>query len=119
MIFSIGNHIQQIIEGTKTHTRRPTDRYEVGKTYAIQPGRGKFGIPEGRILILSKQYEVKGIGGHPPWPFPYDTSPEEANAEGGYTPEEYEALYEKMYPDWRERWAYKFKFVPKQEDSDA
>lgn len=115
MIFSIGNHISQIIDGSKTQTRRPTDRYEVGKTYAIQPGRGKFGIPEGRVLILSKVYETKGIGGNPLWGLPYDITPEEANAEGGYTPEEYEVGYEKIYPNWRERWAYRFKFISTKE----
>jgi hypothetical protein len=105
MIFSIGNHIQQIKDGTKTQTRRPTDRYEVGKTYAIQPGRGKKGIPEGRILILEKWEEWSKI--------PVDYLDQyDAQAEGGYTPKDYETLYERMYPSWKIRWAYGFEFVP-------
>lgn len=113
MIFSIGNHIQQIIDGTETQTRRPTDRYEVGKTYAIQPGRGKKAIAEGRILILYKWSE------HPDDWYPitkFSISMFHADDEGGYTPEDYEALYEKMYRDWKIRWAYKFRFVPKEDD---
>lgn len=112
MIFSVDGSIQKIIDRTKTQTRRPTDTYQVGWTYAIQPGRGQKAIPEGRIKIVRKEFEVKGIGGNPPWPFPYDITPHEANAEGGYTPEEFEALYEKMHPDWSERFAYEFQFIP-------
>lgn len=112
MIFSVDGSIQKIIDGTKTQTRRPTDRYQVGKDYAIQPGRGKKAIPEGRIRILRKGFEAQGIGGNPPWPFPYDTTPQEASAEGGYTPQEFEALYEELYPSWRTRWAYTLEFIP-------
>jgi hypothetical protein len=114
MIFSIGDHIDQIIKGTKTQTRRPTDRYEVGKTYAIQPGRGKKGIPQGRIEILEKWEEWSKI--------PVDlVNRTDAYAEGGYTPEDYEALYEKMYPGWNVRYAFRFKFVPNEKEgmSDA
>jgi len=65
VIFSKSDHIQQIILGTKTQTRRPSDRYQVGKTYAIQPGRGKPAIPEGRIFITDKWMETRvlGVGG--------------------------------------------------------
>ena len=112
MIFSIGNHISQIIEGTKTQTRRPTDRYEVGKTYAIQPGRGKKAIPKGRILILQK-WEEGCNDYYPVSPFPISLF--DCEAEGGYTQEEYEALYEKMYPGWKIRSAYRFKFIPNEE----
>ena len=111
MIFSISNHITQIIEGTKTMTRRPTDRYEVGKTYAIQPGRGKFGIPEGRILILDVWSEREDDW----YPIAKPISKFDADDEGGYTPEDYEELYEKMYAGWQIRYAYKFKFVPNEE----
>lgn len=113
MIFSIGNHIQQIITGTKTHTRRPTDRYEIGKTYAIQPGRTKKGIPEGRIKIFDK-WEEPEICVFKHHVAKVAITRTDAEAEGGYTIDEYETLYEKMYPGWKIRWAYKFKFVPKE-----
>ncbi len=112
MIFSIGNQIQQIIEGTKTQTRRPTDRYEVGKLYAIQPGRGKKAIPKGRILILNK-WEERQDAWYPITP--NAISMFDSVDEGGYTPEDYEALYEKMYPGWKIRSAYRFKFIPNEE----
>jgi len=59
MIFAIEGHIQKIIEGKKTQTRRPSDKYKIGKFYAIQPGRGKLGIPDGKILIVAKRWEMK------------------------------------------------------------
>lgn len=105
MIFSVDGSIEKIKAGTKTQTRRPTDRYQVGKDYAIQPGRTKPGIPEGRIMIIGKQEEWKKI--------PVDlVDSREAILEGGYTPEEFEALYQKMYPGWEKRWAYAIDYMP-------
>lgn len=45
-----------VLEGRKTQTRRPANgidpcRYVVGRTYAVQPGRGEKAL--GRVLILS------------------------------------------------------------------
>ncbi len=106
MIFAKADHIRQIIAGTKTQTRRLAKiggrLYSVGRTYAIQPGRGKPGIPQGRILITGCRLELRCDR----------ISVEDAKAEGGYTPEEYEALFEQMYPGWRSRYAYTFKFIP-------
>ena len=108
MIFSIGDHIEQIRAGTKTATRRPTDRYQVGKLYAIQPGRGKRGIPDGKIYIGQKIREWKPDFSDLPkgaqfaklwremeagYPIPEYA----AKTEGGYTPQEFEEVYEKMY----------------------
>ncbi len=106
MIFSAGNHIQQIIAGTKTQTRRKSGRYEVGKTYAIQPCRTCKAIPEGRILITDKRTEY----------FWRDKiSQEDAQAEGGYTPRQFEKLYRGMDQRWNVRYAYTFKFIPTEE----
>jgi len=107
MIFAIEGHIQKIIEGKKTQTRRPSDKYKIGKFYAIQPGRGKLGIPDGKILIVAKRWEMKTT--NPKW---YFILSHEAIAEGGYTRNEYEELYEKMYPSWSERYAYLFRYFP-------
>lgn len=106
MIFSIADHIKQIIDGTKTQTRRPSGKYKVGNLYAIQPGRGKPGIPDGKILISAKRTECK-TDGKLRW---YYVMTNAALAEGGYTPEEYEDLYEKMYPGWEVRTAYLFRY---------
>ena len=103
MIFSIKEHIPLILQGIKTQTRRSSDRYQVGKTYSLQFGRGKKGIPQGRIFITDKWDET-----------PEDISmipDEDYLAEGAYDCPSYETLYEKMYPKWMHRTAYKFKYV--------
>ena len=103
MIFSIGNHVELIKQGHKTQTRRASDRYQIGKTYAVQPARTEKGIPEGRIMILKKKREA----GYLP------ITREDALAEGGYTPAQFETLYDEIHPDWLQRWAYTFMFLPK------
>ena len=104
MIFSIGDHIKQIIDGTKIQTRRQSDRYQVGQLLAIQPGRGKKGISVGKIKITRKWMEDMH----------YDyISNTDALAEGGYDAVEYEELYRKMYGLWNQRWAYEFVYVPR------
>jgi hypothetical protein len=62
--------VESILEGCKTVTRRPAKwepdgeeggrispcRYEVGKAYALQPGRGKKAV--GRILVTRVSQEI-------------------------------------------------------------
>ena len=107
MIFNVEGHIEKIILGEKIQTRRDSGKYEVGKTYAIQPGRGKFADPRGRILITHKWREEGGLTNSE-----YYIHPSDAEAEGGYSPDEYEKLYWKIHPFWHERWAYEFEFWP-------
>jgi len=110
MIFSLADHIEQIKAGTKTQTRRPSGKYQVDKLYAIQPGRGKHGIPDGKIVIYDfyeeykRELDVFGL-----------ITKHAAQAEGGYTPEEYEELYEKMYPGWEIRYVYFFEYYTAEE----
>jgi hypothetical protein len=104
MIFSVGNHVQQIIAGEKTQTRRRSGGYIVGKTYSIQPGRTKQGSSEGRILITDKRTESSAC-----------ISVEDAKAEGGYTPYEFEKLYKRMDYSWQKRYVYTFRFIPTKE----
>jgi len=94
-------HIDMIFEGAKTQTRRLKCRYEVGKTYAVQPKRCAKADPRGRIKILARFAEstVNVI------------SKDDAMAEGGYTPEEYENLFNTMYHEWTSRWTYMFEVV--------
>lgn len=103
MIFGIDTHIQQIIDGTKTQTRRGSGCFVVGRTYAIQPGRGKFGIEAGRILITAKIPEIVSLYNR--------ISASDAQAEGGYTPEQFEELYSEIYPGWLVRFVYIFRFI--------
>ena len=107
MIFSVNDHIQQIINGTKTQTRRvyhPEDsrEYKVGKTYSIQPARTKPGISEGRIKVTRVWGEMYG----------FQISKDNAMAEGGYTPSEYEDLFRKIHRNWSFRQCIEFEFVP-------
>lgn len=111
VIFSEADHIQQIIAGSKTQTRRASDRYQIGKTYAIQPCRTCKGIPEGRILITAKRLEHRRY--EVLWTKDcHSITPEDALAEGGYTQDAFYLLYKKMDSDWKIRYAYTFKFVP-------
>lgn len=109
MIFSEGNHVEMVIDGRKTQTRRSSDRYQVGKTYAVQACRTCKGVHDGRILIIRKWKEENP---YEPWKhvWPPIISWEDAQAEGGYGPDNYEGLYEKMHPNWKERWCYEFEF---------
>ena len=103
MIFAISDHIEQITQGRKTQTRRASDRYQVGKLYSIQPCRTCKGIPDGKILITKKRREL----------FPsHSITLEDAQAEGGYGPQQFERLYEKLHPHWHQRFAYTFEFIP-------
>ena len=110
MIFSEGDHIEQIKAGTKTQTRRVSDRYEVGKLYTVQPCRTCKGMPEGKILIRAKIIELNHP--NPAWGWIME---DDAKAEGGYIPEEYEKLYNKMHPGWEKRYAYLFQYYTTEE----
>lgn len=103
MIFSIGDHIQQIIDGTKTSDRWNADKYKVGGIYTIQSKMYAPGIQVGKIEILSKKKEYRRNG---------DISAYAAKKEGGYTPKKFEKLYAGLDPKWKKRIVYKFKFVP-------
>ncbi len=101
MIFSVPGHIEKIIEGTKTQTRRKSPSYSVGHSYAISKGREKA-IEEGRILVTRKRAERYLDGG---------ISVADALAEGQYTPGQFEILFKNIYPGWILRYAYTFRFI--------
>ena len=102
MIFAISDHVKQIIEHTKTQTRRSSARYRYGRYYLIQPKRTSKGISEGKILITSKRVEYANRG---------SISELDAKREGSYTPEQFERLYSEIHPNWKIRYAYTFVFV--------
>ena len=94
-------HIELIRQDIKTQTRRQNrGKYQIGKSYAVQSGRGKKGVNDIRI-VMDDIYFMTLFG---------YISTEDAIAEGNYTPEEFEELYEKFYPNWRAkgRWTFKF-----------
>ena len=100
MIFK-QHFIDLILSSKKTQTRRPNKGYYVvGKTYAIQPCRICKGIENYRIMIDNIWLEGGGI------------SREDALAEGGYVPAEFEKVFRELYPDMIcSRWAFKFHVV--------
>ena len=105
MIFSVPGHIEKIIDGTKTQTRRKSPNYSVGHSYAISKGREKA-IKEGRILITKKRVEKFSDWG---------ISVSDAIAEGGYTSGQFEIIFANIYPGWILRYAYTFRFIPNQQ----
>lgn len=109
MIFAVKGHVEAIKDHMKTETRRRNDRYRVGCFYKVQRKRTAKGEPDGHILILHKWTEEKQC--------PHLISVEDAIAEGNYTPEDYERLYEKMNPNWQTRTAYMFQWIPNGEAS--
>lgn len=88
----------------KSQTRRTakslTPRYRVGKTYAIQPGRGKLAV--GRIRILSARLHVLE-----------DISDADVRAEGFANREEFLKAYQNInaHQYGRVCWAYEFELV--------
>jgi len=72
----------------------------------VQPCRTCKAIPEGRILITKKREERFRFGN--------EISEEDAKAEGGYSSREFEHLYNEIHPFWIKRFAYTFRFIPKE-----
>jgi len=97
-------HVEQILEGTKTQTRRLNrGYYRVGRTYSIQPCRTCKGTRGHRIKMLEILPEGGDLRSIP-------LSQEDAKAEGGYSPEEFEELFLKLNPKWGGEMRYVFKF---------
>ena len=95
-----------VAAGRKTQTRRPvrpgekTCRYREGRTYAVQPGRGKPGLARIRILHT----ELQQLG---------DLTYQDAKAEGFRTRDDFYAYWTDLYnisePDLAQPvWAIRF-----------
>jgi len=84
MIFS-KDHIEKIRDGTKTQTRRLKSNYKIGRSYAVQPGRGKRAIPDMRIEILDIWQEKLG-----------EISEEDCREEGYNSSDEYREIWAKI-----------------------
>lgn len=116
MIFNVPGHIEAISSGTKTQTRRLNRGiYKVGKDYAVQRKRGAKGEPDIRIVMDGIWHEEIAR------PLSLRESPsfniistEDAIAEGGYSPADFEMLFRELNPKWDEttgRWAFQFHVV--------
>ena len=128
MIFNVPGHIQMIRNGfpfpvgdirtslvdvriVKTETRRLNRGiYQVGKDYAVQRKRGVKAEPDIRIVmdrIWGEERRLTHLG------LRFLITPQDAWAEGGYTPEEYEEVFRELNPSWdgAGRWAFAFHVI--------
>lgn len=93
----------KVMSGEKTRTWRPGEvcRYQVGKDYAVQPGRGKSAI--GRVRVVSIEERTPAM-----------TTPAEAIAEGFESREaflQYVAdLYHAPIAEVENRWGFAIRF---------
>ena len=113
MIFNVPGHIDMIRNGLpsvapckpiliKTQSRRLNRGiYKVGKDYAVQRKRGVKGESDIRI-VMDKIWEDFDF-----------ISVENAHAEGGYLPTEFEETFEKINSTWRggSRWVFEFHVI--------
>ena len=87
--------IKKILNGTKTMTRRSfrsRDRYRIGRTYTVQPGRGKHGLF--KIKVTNLKFEWLG-----------DITSEDIKAEGYNTKEEFVEAWKRFNKNYNPRQA--------------
>jgi len=127
MIFAAEEHVDMIRNGlshispvnilyhpgpwriVKTQTRRVNRGiYQVGRDYAVQRKRGVKAELDIRI-VMDRIWEEREVTNT----ILSYISKENAWAEGGYQPEEYEETFRKLNPKWWgfSRWAFKFHVV--------
>jgi hypothetical protein len=133
MIFNVPGHIEMIRNGllkhpivciprwyVKTQTRRVNRGiYQVGRDYAVQRKRGVTAETDIRIVIDKIEKETGKIkvtstsGRKYVFVDELYISKEDAQAEGNYTPEEYEKVFREVNPKWggRSRWAFAFHVI--------
>ena len=111
MIFSGSHngtpHFDMVLDGTKTQTRRVNrGKYQVGKSYAIQPCRTCKGIEGYRIVMdrIWKEDGTKSAISESGRKYSYATeiciSVKDALAEGDYMPAEFEKDFRELNPKW-------------------
>jgi len=104
-----------ILDGIKTQTRRVNrGMYYVGSNYAVQLKRGVKAEPDIRI-VMDMIWEEKAEETIMDENYPCDIqiSKQNAWAEGGYTPDEYEKVFRELNPKWDglSRWAFAFHVI--------
>lgn len=95
-------HIDLILEGVKTQTRRRHSRpLKAGRVYDIK--KDWYHSTDLKILITRVRRQRLG-----------DITPEEARKEGGYTIKEFQSIWRRIYGPWNpleEVVVYEFKVV--------
>ena len=110
--------LQLIPEVIKTQTRRLNRGiYKVGKSYAVQRKRGMKAEPDIRI-VMDKigRAQMDPVFSSSELDFDIiDPAISEADAwaEGGYTPLEFEKIFQKLNPKWdgKVRWVFVFHVI--------
>ena len=127
MIFNVPGHIGMIRSGlqnpriqilqlipkvVKTQTRRLNRGiYQIGKDYAVQRKRGVKAEPDIRIVMDRIWEEIIAEFHHEDSTvYPISISKENAWAEGGYTPDEYEKVFRELNPKQNRFRRYGFEF---------
>lgn len=97
----------------KTQTRRPNRGiYKVGRSYAVQRKRGVKAERGIRIVMDDIWREIRDDEPERTNTKLMPISVEDAWAEGGYSPTEFEEVYERIYSKGgNSRWAYKYHVV--------
>ena len=98
MIFK-KHHIEKILRGEKTATRRRSGRYHVEHRYGIRAGW--YDKPVAHIMILRKYRQRLG-----------DMTPEDAYKEGRYSLQGFQRVWEIINGSWdpdEEVWVYEFR----------
>ena len=111
MIFNVPGHIDMIRNNKKTQTRRLNRGiYQVGRDYAVQRKRGVKAESDIRI-VMDRIWEEKRRLTH--LGLRLFITPQDAWAEGGYTPLEFEEIFDKLDPKWDgpKRWVFKFHVI--------
>ena len=79
--------IGKVLDGSKTVTRRRSSRYQVGKVYSVQPGRGRKHVGHIRVLVASEEC----LGG---------VSYRSAQAEGFESPAAFSEYWAALHGSW-------------------
>jgi len=117
MIFNVPGHIDMILSGQKTQTRRVNRGiYQEGRDYAVQRKRGVKAEPDIRIAMdaIWEEEALEFLGADDKkYPVELYISKENALAEGGYTPTSFEGLFRELNFKWDgwSRWAFEFHCV--------
>jgi hypothetical protein len=109
MIFSMT--IDKVLAGNKTVTtrRHAVPKYEIGKTYAAQPGRGKKAVCRIEITDVATYRPFMTV-----WNTPFGLGFDFYRAEGFGSRAFFINTLERLHPDWKENevmTAYRFKEV--------
>jgi len=102
-------HVEPILRGIKTQTRRTWKKPRV-KVGGIYKAKTKLFSKEYFALIKVTGLRKERLG---------DITPEDAQAEGGYTVEEFKKVWQRIIGEWdpeQEVWVVEFEVISKNDE---